>query len=350
MMHLTEVINEVLSNCPQPGLAELRDSLHELLGNGNLASRTIGTEALVRGVYRLRIETNGATRSLIVKRLEPEIAKRNCLVAKRWLPAIGLGENGPPLLGNAAERNCRCVWQIYEDLGDWGLRESSPKPECVKAVVELVAKMHARFAGHPLLAECRLWGGELGTHFYSTSVRDAIISLERLQSPHVELSAQRTALRDRLLSRLHKLLDELPDRLQMVQEFGGPETMLHGDLWPQNAFVIPSPEGPRVRMIDWDHAGAGPVIYDLSTFLSRFPAQDRQWILDAYHRAPESPSWKAPSSKALNLIFETAECARLAYCVIWPAIEAGESQVAWAFDKLAETDEWFDGLAPLLPS
>jgi Phosphotransferase enzyme family len=343
-------LKEFVSGSNVTGHAELRESLHDLLDEGDVTSHMTQAEMLVRGVYRLRFGRNGATRSLIVKRLDPEIAKRNSLVAKRWLPAIGLGENGPSLLGSAAERNGKCVWHIYEDLGDWGLKENNSKPEHIRAIVELVAKMHARFAGHPWLAECRLWGGELGTHFYSTSVRDAIVSLERLQSPHVELSAQRVSLRDRLLRRLHKLLDELPSRLQMVQEFGGPETMLHGDLWPQNAFVIPSQDGFRVRLIDWDHTGAGPVVYDLSTFLSRFPAEDRQWILEAYRRAPERPSWNVASNKDLNLLFETAECARLAYCVIWPAIEAGESQVAWAFDKLAETDEWFDGVEPLLPS
>lgn len=343
-------LKELVSGSNVTGHAELRDSLQELLGDGDVASLMPRAEMLVRGVYRLRFGRNGATRSVIVKRLDAEIAKRNSLVAGRWLPAIGLGENGPPLLGNAAERNGHCVWQIYEDLGDWGLTESNSKPDTVKAVVELVAKMHARFVGHPMLAECRLWGGELGAYFYSTSARDAIISLERLRPPYVELSAERVSLRDRLLRRLHKLLEELPWRLQMVQELGGPETMLHGDLWPQNAFAIPSLGGLSVRMIDWDHAGAGPVIYDLSTFLSRFPVEDRQWILDAYLQAPERPLWEAPSNKDLNLLFETAECARLAFCVIWPAIEAGESQVAWAFDKLVETDEWFDSLAPLLPS
>lgn len=349
-MVLIESVNELLSGSERPGSVELCHSLSDLLSdNGSSAHFSFG-QKLARGVYRLRFEGNGGGRSLIVKRLDPEIAKRNSLVSERWLPGVGLGPNGPIVLGSAAERNCRCVWQIYEDLGDWGLKESNPKPETVKPVMELIAKLHARFAGHPWLAECRLWGGELGTHFYSTSVRDAIVSLDRLQPPHVELSAERASVRERLLRRLHKLLGGLPSRLQMVQDFGGPETMLHGDLWPQNAFVIPTQEGVRVRLIDWDHAGAGPLIYDLSTFLSRFPAEDRQWILDAYLQAPERPPWKVPSNKDLNLLFETAEYARLAYCVIWPAIEAGDSQVAWAFDKLAETDEWFECVEPLLPT
>ena len=73
------------------------------------------------GVLRLVVSLQGE----IVKRLDPEIAKRNCLVARRWLPAIGLGENGPPVLGSTAERNGQCIWHIYEDLGDWGPRKAT---------------------------------------------------------------------------------------------------------------------------------------------------------------------------------------------------------------------------------
>ncbi len=341
---------QFLNNSGHSGLAELLQSLQELLGDQEIKHRLIDGQALGRGVYRLRFQANGAVRSLVIKCLDPEIAKRNSLVAKRWLPAIGLGQNGPPLLGSAAEPNGQCVWHIYEDLGDWGLEESNPDPERVRPVVELIAKMHARFVGHPWLAECRLWGGELGIHFHTTSVRDAIRSLERLKPPYMELSSDRSTVRDTLLQRLSKILDELPFLLEIVEQFGGPETLLHGDLWPQNALVIPSQQGPHVRVIDWDHTGVGPVIYDLSTLLSRFPADDRLWILDAYRQAPETPNWQVPSNRDLNLLFETAECARLAYCVIWPSIEAGESQAAWAFDKLAEVDEWFDALAPLLPA
>jgi thiamine kinase-like enzyme len=103
-------------------------------------------------------------------------------------------------------------------------------------------------------------------------------------------------------------------------------------------------------LIDWDHAGVGPLAYDLSTFLSRIPTGQRRRVLDVYTTAPERPKWVEPSIAGLNFLFETAECARLAHCVIWPAIAAWESEVEWAFDKLAEIDEWFETLDPLLPS
>ena len=349
-MAFIEKTMDFLSNCKQPGLAELRHSLQELLGEEEVKHRPIESQMLRRGVYRLRFDSDGTPRSLVIKRLNPEIAKRNSLVVKRWLPAVGLGQIVPSLLGCSAAQNCECVWHIYEDLGDWGLGESNPDPIRVRLAVELIAKMHARFVKHALLAECRLWGSELGIHFYATSVRDAIRSLERLKRPYMGLSSDRSRVRDTLLQRLSRILDELPLLLDIVRQCGGPETLLHGDLWPENALVIPSHEGPQVRVIDWDHVGVGPPIYDLSTLLSRFPPADRLWILDAYRRAPETPSWLVPSNSELNLLFETAECARLANCIIWSAIEAAESQAAWAFDDLAEIEGWFNALGPLLPA
>src|SRR5262249_17622720 len=160
-----------------------------------------------------------------------------------------------------------------------------PEPARVGAAVELIARLHAGFAGHPVLPECRLHGGDLGAPFYASSVRDAIHSVESLRPPRVELPAERRAVCDRLLERLHRLLGEEPERVRVLRELGGPYTLLHGDLWPKNVVVFPAGGGLRARLIDWDRAGVGPVSYDLSTFLGRFPAADRPWVLDLYRRA-----------------------------------------------------------------
>jgi hypothetical protein len=50
----------------------------------------------------------------------------------------------------------------------------------------------------------------------------------------------------------------------------------------------------------------------------------------------------------LNLLFETAEQARLANSVIWPALAAWETQAEWAFERLATIDEWFGAQVPVL--
>jgi thiamine kinase-like enzyme len=295
-------------------------------------------------VFRLRFDVNGQSRNVVIKRLKPEIARRNELVAKRWLPAIGLNDRGAPLLGSVADRSGVCVWHVYDDLGQHELDPREPDREKVRAAVELIARMHTGFAGHALLGEVRLHGGDFGIHFYESNVLDAIYALEAWQ-PDV----QQSGLRDRLLARLYKLRDALPQRAQAMAEFGGPETLLHGDLWAINIFVIPAANGPHARLIDWDHAAVGPASYDLSTFLMRFPAPHRPWILELYRQAVAEAGWRLPGARELNLLFETHEYARFANRIIWPAIALVTDGAAWGVDALAEIDEWFREFEPVLP-
>src|SRR5207244_2148550 len=84
------------------------------------------------------------------------------------------------------------------------------------------------------------------------NVRDAISALEACPSP-----PPHAPLHNRLLQRLDVLCRELPQRARALEELGGPETLLHGDLWAINVFVIPTPNGLHARLIDWDHAASG---------------------------------------------------------------------------------------------
>src|SRR5438132_456739 len=102
----------------------------------------------------------------------------------------------------------------------------------------------------------RLRGGDLGVHFVESNVRDAIYALEACQE-----SPPRQELRDRLLRRLYTIRSELPQREEVLKKWGGPETLLHGDLWTINVFVMQSANGLRACLIDWDHAAVGPFTY-----------------------------------------------------------------------------------------
>jgi Phosphotransferase enzyme family len=343
---MIEGLDRVLEGSGQGGVTELRSLLQELLGGPDIMGRLLEEQVLQpRGmrVFRLRFAVNGQTRSLVVKRLKPEIARRSELVAKRWLPAIGLGDGGPPLLGNVAERSGVCVWHVYDDLGPHELDPREPDREGVRTAIELIARMHTRFAGHALLGEIRLHGGDLGIRFYESNVRDAIYALEAWQP-----AAQQNGLRDRLLDRLYKLRDELPERAQALAKWGGPETLLHGDLWAVNVFVIPAAKGRRARLIDWDHAAVGPASYDLSTFLLRFPLEHRPWMLELYRQAVADNGCRLPGERELNLLFETHEYARFANRIIWPAIALVMDGAAWGAEALAEIEGWFEQFEPVL--
>src|SRR6266545_3716703 len=98
---MIEGLDQALESTGQPGLMELRESLEDLLGGREAKGRLIGEQPLRSNaprVFRLRFALTGHVRALVVKRLEPEIACRTELAAKRWLPAVGLSDSGPPLL------------------------------------------------------------------------------------------------------------------------------------------------------------------------------------------------------------------------------------------------------------
>ncbi len=331
----------------EPGLSELRAALCEVIGGFDSGARVIDQQRLKRRVYRLRIETNDGVRSLVLKRIAPGVAQRNQQLVEYWLPALGLDEIGPILLGVAAERSGRYVWHIYDDLGDYTLHASAFDRGKVKAAVTVIAQLHTRSARHPLLAQCRLFGNDLGMHFYTANMQDAIRILESRQLAAAARSPERIALRDRLLALLYQRLDERRDREQALVDLGGPEALLHGDLWTANILVCPGEEAAHVRLIDWDHVGVGPVSYDLSTLLTRFPSPYRHWILRCYRN---SVGWRLPSVADLNLLFATADWARWASCLIEPALGATEGQhVEWAFEALADVERWSDQITPILP-
>jgi hypothetical protein len=113
--------------------------------------------------------------------------------------------------------------------------------------------------------------------------------------------------------------------------------------------VVPDGPGFRVRLIDWDRAGVGPVSYDLSAFLGRFPAGARGWILDLYRQALRRSGGRLPPPAELHRLFDTAERARLANCVIWRALAVREGQPEWGFQELAALEQWLGELQPVLP-
>jgi len=345
---MIEGLGNVLENTDNPGLSELRLMLEGLLDGQGVEGRLLGQQMLrahadASRVYRLRFAINGQFRSMIVKFGDPQNTRRSELAAKRWLPAVGLGDHVPALLGSVTERSGAHVWHVYEDLGDHRLDSRMPDQERVLAAIAVIVQLHTRFAGHPLLGEVRAHGTDLGVHSYEVNCRDAILALEACLPPE-----QHRALHERLLNRLYKLCDELPSRTQAFEEWGGPETLLHGNLSPRNVLVIPGAGGLHTSLIDWDHCGVGPASHDLPYFLRRFAPLHRPWILDAYTQGVARAGWHIPPKQELNFLFETAMCVRFANGVIWPAIAVGQDHASWGWEQLAMVDQWFERLKPLL--
>lgn len=308
--------------------------------------RFMADEPLKKSVHRLRFEVRGASLSVVVKRLPVGVAWANQLVAEKWLPAVGLEWACPELRGVVREPAGSCVWHIYEDVGGGGVDGRPPVPERVVPVVELIVDLHTSFANHALLPECQEYGAELGMPFFTVEVARSVSLLKSIGSLGPP-SREQTALRDRLLGRVERLYDERHDRAVLLETFGGPDTLLHGDLWPTNTLVVQGSDGLQARLVDWDHVGVGPVTYDLSTLLYRFPSEYRPWILSHYREAAALRGWRLPDDSTLNLLFETAEYARYACCLADAALAASRG-APWGFEQLAEVDTWFASLEPAL--
>ena len=300
-------------------------------------------------VQRVLVEVDGVERSLVVKWSDPAIAHRNALVARRWLPAAGLQDLGAPLLAVAAEPAGEGAWLVYDDIPGRPPATRAPVQREVLTAIDAIARLHTAFAGHRLLPECRLWGGDRGIHFYSVNVRDAIAALHALELGRLGPGA--VPVRDELLDRMERLRRQEPERAQALAAAGGPETLLHGDLWPTNTIVSSQPESVRVRLIDWDEAAVGPAGFDLSTFLMRFDPPDRAWILNAYGRAVKRlAGWELPAAEGLNSVFETTAYARLASLLVWSIAGAGPGDRDFLLERLTELVGWLDEVAPVLPA
>jgi Phosphotransferase enzyme family len=327
------------------GGVHLQTCLREALGGRSVS--ILARERLKTNVLRLRVEVDGAERPLIVKWSDPVVAHRTGLLARRWLPAVGLEDCGPPLVAVVAAPGGDGAWQVYDDLFGRPLSTDQPVEAEVEAAVEAIARVHTAFAEHALLPEFRVLGGNRGADFYSANVRDGIRALRSLDFDRHRPGA--ITARDALLERMSDLAQEESERVDLLASVGGPETLLHGDLWPTNAIVLSNGDGVRVRLIDWDEAAAGPSWFDVSTLLLRFDPSHRLWILDAYRRAVDRlADWDIPGDRDLNVIFETSAFARLASLLVWSVAAAADGDSDWLPERLAAMVEWLDAVKPVL--
>lgn len=343
-----EGLERALEQWREPGAAELCEQLHRMLtsAGAQAADPTLQLTQLKQSVYRLR--TGGtAGRALVLKRHTPALAQTDRLLVERWLPALGLADRCPQLLAAVAERSGSWVWHVYEDIGDDNLAQQR-LPWRLEAAADCIAELHLRAARHALLPEVRWRARDHGVHFFTASIRDAIAALRALETPPRDVPREFPDARERLLRCLLVLREEAPRRVLQLEDATGPETLLHGDLWPKNVFVSGTRAEPRTRLIDWDHVGVGPAMYDVSTFLYQSAPEERPAILRRYRDRVEHGGWHLPEDGVLNQLFYTAECARYAHCVVWAATALLHDRAEWGIGELMDFEHWFRALRPPL--
>ncbi|MEN8160155.1 MAG: phosphotransferase [Myxococcota bacterium] len=333
-------------------------ALERLLGRPGERLRFDGLETLRRAqVHRVRFRAEGEplARALVIKRLSLDRSHREQRALRCWLPNVGLEAHGAPLLEVVAAADGACVWHVYEDLGAGSLDALGDRLGAEgRAALALVATLHLRFVAHPLLADCRTAGVDLGPGFFAASTGDALRSLAALRgSPGLPESWG--APIDRLLERLVRLEGEADQRARESRDLGWPETLLHGDPWLSN-FVATSREGrPHLHLIDWERAGVGPAIYDLSTFLRQLAPVDRTEAIAQYRSHVEPAGWPWPERPVLERLSEACELGRFASFLQWrvlPVLDGldRDGPPPWLLDDLVEIERWFAERTPLLPA
>jgi hypothetical protein len=293
-------------------------------------------------VHRVVVSVGEENRSLVVKRLGAPAARRNERVFENWLAREGLERGCPRLLGKASERDGPITWHVYEDIGDRQLVADPPVFADLEVILGFLAKMHVRFASHPVLDEVRSVGGDLGFPYFVSNVQAALRGVREVRASKACSSSEHARLCDRLADRLQGLERSIPWRAQVFRENEGPETLLHGDLWASNAFIVEG--GTRACLIDWDHAGAGPASYDVSTLLLRFRAPHRPRVLERYRAAVAAEAGTAAATPELNVLFETAELARYANRLGWLAPVLLDEGNEWAWERIEVVEAWFENL------
>jgi hypothetical protein len=344
MASVRERLERSFERWQEPGAPELCEALGELLRDGARPGDGLQLERLKPAVYRLKVGSDTRP-DLVLKRHPPAVAQTDRLVVERWLPALDLGDGCPQLVAAVAEREGCWVWHVYEDLGDGNLA-AERLPWRLDAAVDFMAQLHGRAARHPLVPEVRWRARDHGVHFFASNVRDAVAALEALATPPRDVPPEFAGARERLLQCLYRLHDDMQRRLRLMEEAAGPDTLLHGDLWPKNVFVSMTPAGPRARLIDWDHVGVGPASYDVSTFLYQSAPEERPTILRRYREAVGRMGWRLPDHGTLNVLFHTAECARYAHCVVWAAMALLHDGAEWGIGELMDFEHWFRALRP----
>ena len=196
-------------------------------------------ERMKSGVYRLRCTIDGD--DAFIRGEAPRPGYRAPERAGR--PALASGRR-PRRLGAPAARRCRgtrCLVGLAPLRGPRRLRArrggGGPSTGSRSRSARSPGSTRAS-RGTALTPEFRVWGGDLGIYFYAASVRDAITALESVLSRRRRLGPERrVAVRAGCSPGLQACSTSRRARAEALARHGGPETLLHGDLWPMNVMV-----------------------------------------------------------------------------------------------------------------
>lgn len=168
------------------------------------------------------------------------------------------------------------TWLVMRDIG--AVLQQSWTPDAALTAARRTALLYVPATVRPGLLDAP-WLEQGGHAAYRHHVPAGHENLDALAGDH----RLRTLFTPEQVQALHACLDAADELSARAQEL--PRTLVHGDLTPRNAGL--DPHG-ALALIDWEHAGVGPVGFDLGTFVSLYRAfggqgeLDEPALLDAY--------------------------------------------------------------------
>ncbi len=110
------------------------------------------------------------------------------------------------------------------------------------------------------------------------------------------------------LGRLARNYDAVVDRLT-----GGPQQLVHGELYPSNVLVSTAGAAAEVWPVDWEMAGVGTPLLDLAALTEGWHGAEQDALVDAYlDEAGSAGRWPDRDEVAAVL-----DCCRLHYALQW---------------------------------
>lgn len=253
------------------GVPETTVRLHSLTdlspGLGPAAVLRVIADIGGTGPTSLVVKVPAAGRRSLLDPRDPMLARREALFLRGDVPrALPAGIGVPP--GARVVSHDGIEWIFMPDLGDALDRPWSAA--AARTAARRTALLYVPGANDPALLDAD-WLERRGFNAYAHHVPAGHENLDALAGDS-RLDGLFSADEVR---RLHDCLDRLDELTARAGRL--PPTLVHGDLHPRNAAL--GPDG-TLLLIDWEHAGVGPVGHDLGTFVSVYRAFGGRGTLD----------------------------------------------------------------------
>ncbi|MEU5155262.1 phosphotransferase [Glycomyces sp. NPDC021274] len=219
----------------------------------------------------------GGARSLLDSQ-DAQLNDREVAFFRSTLPArLPTGITTPPAAVIPGDHGRE--WIVMRDLGP---ALANPwTPEATATAAARLALLHTPVAADPALLDLPFLE-RTGHHAYAHHVPSGHDNLEALPTDP-RLADLFTPAQVRALHRCLDAAEALADRAARL-----PPTLVHGDFTPRNTGLDST---QTLVLIDWEHAGVGPVGFDLATFVAMHQAfgglgaLDERALLKTYSRA-----------------------------------------------------------------